>query len=63
LGEALSAGRRKGMQAQTLDGRLGLFKNRILPFDTDAARRFIVASRNTAPYEDAGVVTINPWGA
>lgn len=51
------------MQAQTLDGRLGLFKNRILPFDTDAARRFIVASRNTAPYEDAGVVTINPWGA
>jgi predicted nucleic acid-binding protein len=67
-----------------------LFRDRVLPFDTDAARRyaelavkakavgrglplpdgyiaaiaasrgFIVASRDTAPYEAAGVSVINP---
>jgi hypothetical protein len=79
------------MLAQTLDGLLALFRDRVLPFDTDAARRyaelavtarsggrgfptpdgyiaaiaasrgFIVASRDTAPYDAAGVSVINPW--
>jgi len=79
------------MLAQALDGLLGLFRNRVLPFDTDAARRyaelavmartggrgfptpdgyiaaiaasrgFIVASRDTAPFQAAGVPIINPW--
>jgi len=90
---ALPAGKRKDMLAQALDGLLGLFRDRVLPFDTDAARRyaelamtartggrgfptpdgyiaaiaasrgFIVASRDTAPYEAAGVSVINPWKA
>jgi predicted nucleic acid-binding protein len=76
--------------AQALDGLMRLFRDRVLPFDTDAARRyaelavkakavgrglplpdgyiaaiaasrgFIVASRDTAPYEAAGVSVINP---
>lgn len=88
---ALPAGKRKDMLEQTLDGLLGLFGDRVLPFDTDAARRyaelavtarnggrgfptpdgyiaaiaasrgFIVASRDTAPYEAASVAVINPW--
>ena len=88
---ALPAGKRKNMLAQALDGLMGLFRDRVLPFDTDAARRyaelavtaktgglgfptpdgyiaaiaasrgFIVASRDTAPYETAGVSVINPW--
>ncbi|MGE4071139.1 MAG: type II toxin-antitoxin system VapC family toxin [Lysobacterales bacterium] len=88
---ALPAGKRKDMLKQTLDGLLGLFGDRVLPFDTDAARRyaelavtarnggrgfptpdgyiaaiaasrgFIVASRDTAPYEAASVAVINPW--
>ncbi len=88
---ALPAGRRKDMLAQALDGLMGLFRDRVLPFDTDAARRyaelavtarasgrgfptpdgyiaaiaasrgFIVASRDTAPYEATGVSVINPW--
>ncbi len=37
---ALPAGKRKDMLAQTLDGLMGLFRDRVLPFDTDAARRF-----------------------
>ncbi len=37
---ALPAGKRKDMLAQTLDGLLGLFRDRVLPFDTDAARRY-----------------------
>ena len=90
---ALPAGKRKDMLAQALDGLMGLFRDRVLPFDTDAARRyaelavtaksggrgfptpdgyiaaiaasrnFIVASRDTAPYEAAGVSVINPWKA
>ena len=89
---ALPAGKRKDMLAQTVDGLMGLFRDRVLPFDIDAARRyadlavtarirgrgfptpdgyiaaiaasrgFIVASRDTAPYEAAGVSVINPWG-
>ena len=35
---ALPAGKRKAMLGQTLDGLMGLFKDRVLPFDTDAAR-------------------------
>ena len=88
---ALPAGKRKDMLAQALDGLLGLFRDRVLPFDIDAARRyadlavtaksrgrgfptpggyiaaiaasrgFIVASRDIAPYEAAGVSVINPW--
>jgi predicted nucleic acid-binding protein len=90
---ALPTGNRKEMLAQALDGLMGLFRDRVLPFDTDAARRyaelavaaraagrgfptpdgyiaaiaasrgFIVASRDTAPYEAAGVKVINPWAA
>lgn len=88
---ALPASKRKDMLAQTLDGLLALFKERLLPFDTDAARHyaklavsaraagrglptpggyiaaiaasrgFIVASRDTAPFEAAGIAVINPW--
>jgi toxin FitB len=88
---SLPAGKRKNMLAQTLDGLMGLFRDRVLAFDADAARRyaelavtaktsgrgfptpdgyiaaiaisrgFIVASRDTAPYEAAGVSVINPW--
>ena len=88
---ALPAGKRKDMLAQALDGLMRLFRDRVLPFDVDAARRyaelavtaktsgrgfptpdgyiaaiaasrgFIVASRDTAPYEAAGVTVINPW--
>jgi predicted nucleic acid-binding protein len=90
---ALPTGNRKEMLAQALDGLMGLFRDRVLPFDVDAARRyaalavtaraagrgfptpdgyiaaiaasrgFIVASRDTAPYEAAGVKVINPWAA
>ena len=37
---ALPHGRRKGMLAAALDGVLALFADRILPFDTRAARRY-----------------------
>jgi len=89
----LPTGRRKEMLAGALDGLIGLFKDRVLPFDTDAARHyadlavtaraagrgfptpdgyvaaiaasrgFIVASRDTAACEAAGVTVINPWDA
>ncbi|MBU6403714.1 MAG: type II toxin-antitoxin system VapC family toxin [Betaproteobacteria bacterium] len=36
----LPSGRRKDALAQTLDGLLELFGNRILAFDTDAARHY-----------------------
>jgi predicted nucleic acid-binding protein len=88
---ALSVGERKDMLAQTLDGLMRLFRDRVLPLDIDAARcyaelavsakmpgrgfptpdgyiaaiaasrGFIVASRDTAPYEAASVTVINPW--
>jgi hypothetical protein len=90
---ALPVGKRKDMLAQTLDGLMGLFRDRLLPFDVDAARHyaelavmakivgrgfptpdgyiaaiaasrgFIVATRDTAPYEAASVTVINPWEA
>ena len=88
---ALPPGKRKDMLAQTLDGLLGLFRDRVLPFDIDAARHyaelavtakvagrgfptpdgyiaaiavsrgFMIASRDTAPFEAARVKVINPW--
>ncbi len=88
---ALPAGRRKDRLAQALDGVVGLFQDRVLPFDREAAQHyadlavaarlagrglptpdgyiaaiaaskgFIVASRDTAPFEAAGVTVINPW--
>ena len=88
---ALPVGRRKEMLAQTLDGLMGLFRDRVLPFDIDAARHYadlavsakvagrgfptpdgyiaaiaasrgyVVASRDTAAFEAAGVTVINPW--
>jgi hypothetical protein len=88
---ALPSGKRKEMLALTLEGLMGLFKDRVLPFDVEAARHyadlavlakisgrgfptpdgyiaaiaasrgFIVASRDTAPYEAARVTVINPW--
>lgn len=90
---ALPLGRRKEMLGQALDGLMGMFRGRILPFDTDAARHyaelavaartkgrgfpvpdgyiaaiavsrgFIVASRDTAPFEAAAIAVINPWGS
>ena len=89
----LPAGKRKDMLAQALEGLMRLFRDRVLPFDSDAAwryaelavkaraagrgfptpdgyvaaiaasRGFIVASRDTAPYEAAGIAIINPWEA
>ena len=88
---ALPSGKRKEMLALTLEGLMELFKDRVLPFDVEAARHyadlavvakvsgrgfptpdgyiaaiaasrgFIVASRDTAPYEAARVTVINPW--
>lgn len=90
---ALPAGRRKDLLSQALEGLLRLFRDRVLPFDTDAARHyaelavtaraggrgfptpdgyiaaiaasrgFMVASRDTAPFEAARVPVINPWAA
>ena len=37
---ALPAGNRKDMLAQALDGLMGLFRERILSFDIDAARHY-----------------------
>jgi predicted nucleic acid-binding protein len=88
----LRDGKRKTLLARKLDGVMGLFENRVLPFDTQAARHyaelaaiarnsrrgfptpdgyiaaiaasrgFLVASRDTAPFEAAGMTVINPWG-
>ena len=88
---ALPSGKRKEMLALTLEGLMGLFKDRVLPFDVEAARHyadlavvakvsgrgfptpdgyiaaiassrgFIVATRDLAPFEAAGLTTINPW--
>jgi len=37
---ALPSGRRKDALSRTLDGLLELFRGRVLPFDTDAARHY-----------------------
>lgn len=90
---ALPDGKRKHGLEQTLEGLMRLFKDRVLPFDADAARHyatlavkaravgrgfptpdgyiaaiaasrgFLVASRDTAPFEAAGLSVINPWTA
>lgn len=90
---ALPTGKRKSALGKALDGLMGLFRDRVLPFDTDAARHyaelavaakvagrgfptpdgyiaaiaasrgFIVASRDTAACDAAGVAVINPWEA
>jgi predicted nucleic acid-binding protein len=87
----LPAGRRRNTLTRTLDGLLELFSDRVLPFDTDAARHyaalavaarnagrsfptpdgyiaaiavsrgFIVASRDTSPYEAGGLRVVDPW--
>ena len=46
----LPAGRRRNTLTRVLDGVLELFRDRVLPFDTDAARHYAalaVAARNT----------------
>jgi len=88
---ALPVGKRKDLLAQTLDGLMRLFRDRVLPFDMDAARcyaelavtaktagrgfptpdgyiaaiassrGFMVASRDTGPFEAANIRVINPW--
>jgi toxin FitB len=88
---SLPVGKRKNMLTRALDGFIELFRDRVLPFDVDAARhyaelavtakdagrgfptpggsiaaiaasrRFIVASRDKAPYEAARVTVISPW--
>jgi toxin FitB len=87
----LPAGRRRNTLTRALDGLLDLFGDRVLPFDTDAARHytglavtarnagrgfptpdgyiaaiaasrgFIVASRDTSPYEAGGIQVVDPW--
>jgi predicted nucleic acid-binding protein len=37
---ALPGGKRKNLLTQAIEGLLVLFHNRVLPFDTDAARRY-----------------------
>lgn len=37
---ARPTGKRKDMPTLTLDGLMGLFRDRVLPFDADAARRY-----------------------
>ena len=90
---ALPVGKPKNMLDRALEGLLGLFEGRVLPFDAEAARQyaelavaarsggrgfptpdgyiaaiaasrgFIVASRDTRPFEAAGVTVIDPWKA
>jgi len=90
---ALPTSKRQDLLAKALDGVLALFGDRVLSFDTEAARRyaelavmarasgrgfptpdgyiaaiaasrgFIVASRDVAPFQAAGVRIINPWEA
>jgi predicted nucleic acid-binding protein len=90
---ALPVGKRQDRLAKTLDGLMRLFRDRVLPFDIDAARcyadlavtarksgrgfptpdgyiaaiaaarGFMVASRDTAPYAAVSVKVINPWDA
>jgi len=87
----LPAGRRRNTLTRALEGSLELFADRVLPFDTDAARHytalavtarnagrgfptpdgyiaaiaasrgFIVASRDTSPFEAGGLRVVDPW--
>ena len=76
-------GRRKDTLTRGFDSLLGLFGNRVLPFDADAAHHYaafavtartadrgfptpdgyIVASRDTGPFQAGGLRVINPWEA
>lgn len=88
---SLPTGKRKTALSGMLDSLLELFGERVLPFDTGAARHyaqlataaravgrgfpipdgyiaaiatargFAVATRDTGPFEAAGVPVINPW--
>ena len=88
---ALPMGKRKSLFDRALNELLALFKNRVLPFDTEAAchyadlvmrarnagrglptpdgyiaaiaasRGFAVVSRDTSPFEAAGLEVIDPW--
>ena len=88
---ALPTGKRKKLLDRALGELLELFQDRVLPFDTLAARHYadlavtardggrgfptpdgyiaaiaasrgyIVASRDTVPFEAAGVAVIDPW--
>ena len=88
---SLAEGRRKKALTGMLHGLLDLFGDRILSFDTKAARAyaqlaasarsvgkgfpipdgyiaaiavangFVVATRDTGPFEAAGMTFINPW--
>jgi predicted nucleic acid-binding protein len=88
---ALPEDKRRDRLEESVDGLMVLFRNRMVSFDIDAARRyaelavtaktrgrnfpvadgyiaaiaasrgFIVASRDTAPFEAAGLSVINPW--
>jgi len=87
----LPEGKRKNALTEVLEGLLALFGERILPFDTDAARcyadiavksraagrgfpvpdgyiaaiaasrDYIVATRDTSPFEMTGLVAVNPF--
>jgi predicted nucleic acid-binding protein len=87
----LPGGRRKKALGKMLEGILGLFGERVLPFDVGAAhcyaelaakaramgkgfplpdgyiaaiavsRGFIVATRDTSPFEAVALATTNPW--
>ena len=87
----LPEGRRKKGLAEVLERLLSLFEERILTFDTDAARcyadlavtaraagkgfpapdgyiaaiaaskGFIIATRDTSPFEAVGLTAVNPW--
>jgi predicted nucleic acid-binding protein len=88
---AMPDGSKKTQLSNAINEIIGVYQNRVLPFDTNAARRyaalaatarkkgrgfpkpdgyiaaiaaehgFIVASRDTAPYEAVGVNVLNPW--
>jgi predicted nucleic acid-binding protein len=87
----LPEGKRKQQLSSAIDEIFSMYKNRLLPFDTEAARHFaslaliarqsgfgfptpdgyiagiaakhgyIVASRDTSPFESVGVKIVNPW--
>lgn len=90
---ALPTGQRKQRLTTAFEGTLALFEDRVLPFDTPAARQYAglaasarqqgsplpvadgyiaaiaaatgfgVASRDTTPFEAAGISVTNPWEA
>jgi len=60
----LPTGKRKDMLAQALDGLMGLFKARVLPFDTDVAQYYAKlavtakAARRGSPTPDGYIAAI-----